>query len=56
MSREARIITDYDPKPIPDRRWDWVAAREDDDDGNWVGYGRTEAEAIADLLELESNA
>ena len=49
---DRKIITEYDPKPIPDRRWDWVAARED---GNWVGYGRTEAEAIADLLELESN-
>lgn len=52
---EAKIITDYDPKPIPDRRWDWVAAREGCDDGDWVGYGRTEAEAIADLLELEGN-
>ena len=52
---DSPIITDYDPKPIPDRHWDWCAARDDDDDGYHVGYGATEAEAIADLLELEGN-
>ena len=56
MNPASKIITEYNPKPIPLRRWDWVAAREDEDggDGFHVGYGATEAEAIADLLELEA--
>ncbi len=50
------IVTEYWPKPIPDHSYDWSAVREGcDDDGETVGYGRTEAEAIADLLELEEN-
>jgi hypothetical protein len=49
-----KIIIDYDPKPIPDRRWDYVAARAGSDpECCHVGYGATEADAIADLLELE---
>ena len=53
MTPASKILTEYDPKPIPLRRFDWVAAREDDEDGFHVGYGSTEAKAIADLLELE---
>jgi hypothetical protein len=47
------IRTSYDPKPIPDRRWDWEAWDDDTYDGPPcpVGLGATEAEAIADLLE-----
>ena len=52
---EQPIITDYDPPPIPLRRWDYNARRKDSDEGDPIGYGRTEAEAIADLLELEEN-
>jgi hypothetical protein len=48
------IIVDYDPKPIPIRRFDYVAARAGSDpECCHVGYGATEDEAIADLLELE---
>jgi hypothetical protein len=46
----AKIITKYDPPPIPLRQFDWSAV--DDatyDIAGCVGYGRTEAEAIADL-------
>ena len=48
-----KIITEYDPKPIPIRRFDWVATRANYDEGCHVGYGATEDEAIADLLSLE---
>jgi hypothetical protein len=48
----AQIITRYDPKPIPDRRFDWSAVTADYDLGAPIGYGRTEAEAINDLMML----
>jgi hypothetical protein len=48
-----KIITNYWAKPIPDRQFDWSAwcdGDEPNDNGQMmVGYGRTEAEAIADL-------
>lgn len=48
-----RIVTDYWPKPIPDRRFDWTAVDDETYDGppGPVGVGSTEAEAIADLKE-----
>jgi len=48
---DRKIITRYDPKPIPVRRFDWSAATEDYDLGSPTGYGATEAAAIADLKE-----
>jgi len=57
-----KIRTSYDPKPIPFRGADWTAVT-DDYDASWegeedgwvsnhpIGYGATEAEAIADLME-----
>lgn len=57
----ASIVTHYDPKPIPDRRFDWIAYDESTYDGaedsstrNEIGYGRTEADALADLQRLMS--
>ncbi len=54
----ASIVTHYDPKPIPDRRFDWIAYDESTYDGaedssnrHQIGYGRTKAEAVADLNE-----
>jgi hypothetical protein len=44
-----RIVTNYWPKPIPVRQFDWSATTEDYDLGSPIGYGRTEAEAINDL-------
>jgi len=56
-----QIQTHYDPKPFPSRAFDWSAIDADtyditgtDEDGSPysnhpVGYGPTEAEAIADL-------
>lgn len=55
-----RIHTHFDAKPIPDRRFDWSATYDDydadcDQDGFFsnspVGYGRTEAEAVLDLID-----
>lgn len=53
---EAKIVTRYWAKPIPDRRFDHEAVTDDYDyapDARPmpVGYGATEAEAIADLRE-----
>lgn len=60
MNTAAKIITSYDPPPIPRRDHDWSAHRDgyeppdsDGVGGGHVGWGRTEAAAIADLLELE---
>lgn len=51
------ILIDYDPKPIPVRRFDYVAARAGSDpECCHVGYGATEDEAIADLLDREAEA
>jgi hypothetical protein len=47
----AKIVTSYWAKPIPERKFDWSAVTEDYEPGAPVGYGRTEAEAIADLRD-----
>ena len=48
-----RIRTEFVYPPIPDRRCDWSAVDDSTYDGPGcaIGYGPTEAEAIADLLE-----
>lgn len=53
-----KIETSFDYPPIPDRSMDWSAVDGDTYDGAPdthppcpIGRGRTEAEAIADLLE-----
>lgn len=48
------IRTDYDPKPIPDRRFDWAAwddSSYEGDPSDPLGYGACEADAIDDLLD-----
>lgn len=53
------IRTDYWPKPIPPRQFDWSAVDADTYDGPGcaIGYGATETEAIADLMqEIEFRA
>jgi hypothetical protein len=53
-----RVVTGYWAKPIPDRSFDWSAIDDDTYDGAvdscnccQIGYGRTEAQAIGDLLD-----
>jgi hypothetical protein len=48
-----RIITAHYQPPIPLRQFDWTAVREGREDGP-VGEGRTEAEAVENLMERES--
>ena len=47
-----KIKPDYWPKPIPLRQFDWSAVTDNYEPGDPVGYGATQNEAIADLLEL----
>ena len=50
--QKINIQTDYDPKPIPIRRFDWEAFDSDALDYDSVtGFGSTKEEAIADLME-----
>lgn len=44
-----KIITVYDPPPIPDRSCDWTAYVDGREEYQW-SRGRTEAEALADLM------
>lgn len=48
---EYTINTSYDHPPIPIRSMDWSAWFGDMDEGVSIGNGKTEAEAISDLLE-----
>ena len=50
------ISTQHIYPPIPNRRFDWCAVDGDTYDGEGcpIGFGRTEAEAIADLtIQIE---
>jgi hypothetical protein len=47
-----KIITKYDPPPIPQRQFDWSAVDENYEPGMPIGYGLTRAAAIIDLKEL----
>jgi len=46
-----KLRTDYWPKPIPMRQFDWSATEDGYEPGRPIGYGRTEQEAIDDLKE-----
>jgi hypothetical protein len=45
------IVTSYIYPPVPDRNYDWAATYDGYEPGDPIGYGKTEAEAILDLLE-----
>ena len=49
-----KIITSYDYPPIPIRDYDWSAIRENYEPGDLIGTGRTEQEAIDDLVCQEN--
>lgn len=46
-----KIITSLWFKPIPFRLYDWEATSENYEAGDPIGFGATEAAAIADLHE-----
>jgi len=52
----SKIITSYDYPPIPIRDYDWSAIREDYEPGDLIGTGRTEQDAIDDLVRQENEA
>lgn len=49
---EHKIITRYDPPPIPIREFDWSAVTDDYEPGHPIGWGSTEKEAVRDLKKL----
>lgn len=51
----ARIVTVHEYPPIPIRSFDWRAYRDGDEEAGNYGYGRTEQEAIEDLLANEES-
>lgn len=46
-----KFRTSYDPPAAPCRSMDWNAVSDNYEAGDPIGYGSTEAEAIADLLD-----
>lgn len=46
-----KIVTSYVHPPIPIRSNDWCAYYDGDEELGHYGWGRTEAEAVADLKE-----
>lgn len=47
----SNIITEYWPKPIPIRNYDWQAWVDGREESGQVGQGATEDAAVEDLLE-----
>ncbi len=48
-----KIVTSHVYPPIPDRRWDWCAYHDGEEESGHYGWGRTEADALADLDRLD---
>jgi hypothetical protein len=46
-----KIVTSCQYPPIPDRRFDWIAYIDGDEESGNYGYGPTEEAAIADWVE-----
>ncbi len=46
-----KVVTHYDPKPIPLRHCDWSAVLDGYEPGDPIGWGATEEQARADLAE-----
>jgi hypothetical protein len=56
MTRSVEVLTSFWLKPIPLRIYDWEATTSNYEPGHPIGFGATEADAIADLLEqIEEN-
>lgn len=51
-----RIVTEHIYPPIPVRTMDWCAYFDGEEELGGYGYGRTEAEAVADLLDQVDEA
>ena len=51
QTQPRKVITDHIYPPIPVRHMDWCAWFEGEEEAGGYGYGPTEADAIADLLD-----
>lgn len=49
---DRNVETKYVFPPIPDRSMDWEAVFDDYEEGNLIGRGATESDAINNLVEL----
>ena len=52
MNRPREIVTSFVYPPIPIRDFDWCAYFDGTEETGRYGYGRTEAEAIEELMDL----
>jgi hypothetical protein len=48
-----KIITQHMSIPVPDTNCNWVAVFDNWEFGDCMGYGKTEDEAIVDLMEKQ---
>ena len=46
-----KIVTYYDPKPVPFRTSDWSAVTDNYEPGHPIGWGASEQDAVMELLE-----
>lgn len=53
--RMRKIITTHDFPSIPVRNYDWSANRENYELGDLIGTGKTEQDAIDDLIRQEND-
>lgn len=53
VNRKATVKIVYEYPPIPDRRFDYRAYHEGDEETGHCGWGATEAEARADLERMD---
>ncbi len=51
MRAPENIVTNFWAKPIPPRQFDWSATFDGYEGGDPIGYGRTEQDAINDLID-----
>jgi hypothetical protein len=49
----AEIVVTFSPPPIPWRGGDYCAVRDGYEEGDCMGYGETEEEAIIELMHSE---
>lgn len=51
----AKIIVSFEYPPIPCRNFDYAAYRDGNEECGPVGWGATRAEAVMDLIDMESD-
>ena len=49
----SKIIIHHEYPPIPERKWDWLAFHDGEEEEGHYGWGATAEEAVADLKRLD---